>query len=94
MKARGNDNDTLYKEISSLFNSYFGNVLDILSARFPHIKGDNSENEHQFMCLRSKILRAGNDKIRNNLFDIIKNYNVSKEYETNVKKITIGQKVK
>ena len=46
------------------------------------------------MCLRSKILRAGNDKIRNNLFDIIKNYNVSKEYETNVKKITIGQKVK
>lgn len=94
MSARNNDNDILYNEISSLFNSYFGNVLDILSARFPHVKGDGSDNEHQFMCLRSKILRAGNDKIRNELVGIIKNYNTIKIYNTSVKKINIGQRTK
>ena len=94
MKERSNDNDILYNEISSLFNSYFGNVLDVLSARFPHIKGDCSENEHQFMCLRSKILRAGNDKIRNELVGIVRNYNAKKIYNTSVKKIDIGQRTK
>lgn len=94
MKEKVNDNDILYNEISSLFNSYFGNVLDILSARFPHIKGDCSENEHQFMCLRSKILRTGNDKIRNELVSIIRNYNAKKIYNTSVKKIDIGQRIK
>lgn len=94
MKEKVNDNDILYSEISSLFNSYFGNVLDILSARFPHIKGDCSENEHQFMCLRSKILRAGNDKIRNELVSIVRNYNAKKIYNTSVKKIDIGQRTK
>lgn len=94
MKEKVNDNDILYNEISSLFNSYFGNVLDILSARFPHIKGDCSENEHQFMCLRSKILRTGNDKIRNELVSIVRNYNAKKIYNTSVKKIDIGQRTK
>ena len=94
MKEKVSDNDILYGEISSLFNSYFGNVLDILSARFPHIKGDGSENENQFICLRSKILRAGNDKIRNELVSIIKNYNARKIYNTSVKKIDIGQRIK
>lgn len=94
MKGKGNSNDILYNEISSLFNSYFGNVLDILSARFPHVKGDGSDNEHQFMCLRSKILRAGNDKIRNELVSILKNYDTRKIYNTSVSKINIGQRVK
>lgn len=94
MKEKGNGNDILYGEISSLFNSYFGNVLDILSARFPHVKGDGSDNEHQFMCLRSKILRAGNDKIRNELVSILKNYDTRKIYNTSVSKINIGQRVK
>ena len=94
MKEKGNSNDILYGEISSLFNSYFGNVLDILSARFPHVKGDGSDNEHQFMCLRSKILRAGNDKIRNELVSILKNYDTRKIYNTSVSKINIGQRVK
>jgi hypothetical protein len=94
MKEKVNDNDILINEISALFNSYFGNVLDILSARFPHIKGDGSNNEHQFMCLRSKILRTGNDKIRNELNSIVKNYSARKIYNTNVKKIDIGQRIK
>ena len=94
MKEKGNSNDILYSEISSLFNSYFGNVLDILSARFPHVKGDGSDNEHQFMCLRSKILRTGNDKIRNELVSILKNYDTRKIYNTSVSKINIGQRVK
>jgi hypothetical protein len=91
---RNNDNDILINEISSIFNSYFGNVLDILSARFPHIKGDGSDNEHQFMCLRSKILRAGNDKIRNDLVGVVKNYNAVKIYNTNVSKINVWQRTK
>ena len=94
MKEKVNDNDILTREISSLFNSYFGNVLDILSARFPHIKGDGSDNEHQFMCLRSKILRAGNDKIRNELIGIVRNYNAKKIYDTNIKRINVGQRIK
>lgn len=94
MKEKVNDNDILYNDISLLFNSYFGNVLDILSARFPHIKGDCSDNEHQFMCLRSKILRAGNDKIRNELVSILKNYDTRKIYNTSVSKINIGQRIK
>lgn len=94
MKEKVNDNDILINEISALFNSYFGNVLDILSARFPHIKGDGSDNEHQFICLRSKILRTGNDKIRNELNGIVKNYSARKIYNTNVKKISVGQRIK
>lgn len=94
MKEEGNNNDILYSDIVSLFNSYFGDVLNILSARFPHIKGDGSINEHQFMCLRSKILRSGNDKIRNDLVDIIRNYYVKKVFNTDVRKINVGQKVK
>ena len=94
MKEEGNNNDILYSDIVSLFNSYFGDVLNILSARFPHIKGYGSINEHQFMCLRSKILRSGNDKIRNDLVDIIRNYYVKKVFNTDVRKINVGQKVK
>lgn len=93
MNGYGN-NELLYNDIVSLFNSYFRDVLDILSTRFPHIKGDGSINEHQFMCLRSKILRAGNDKIRNNLGDIIRNYYVKKMFNTDIKRIDVGQKVK
>ena len=94
MREEENNNDILYKDITSLFNSYFGDVLDILSARFPHVKGDGSINEHQFMCLRSKILRAGNDKIRNGLVDIVRNYYVKKVFNTDIKKINVGQRVK
>lgn len=95
MKETGkNDNDLLYSDIVSLFNSYFGNVLDILSTRFPHISGDNSNNEHQYRCLRSKILRAGNDKIRNELVGIIKNYSSVKLFNTDIKRISVGQRIK
>ena len=94
MKEEGNDNDILYRDIVSLFNSYFGDVLDILSARFPHVKGDGSINEHQFICLRSKILRSGNDKIRNGLVDIVRNYYAKKMFNTDIRKISVGQRVK
>lgn len=88
------DNDMLYADIATMFNSYFRDVLDILSARFPHVRGDGSVNESQFMCLRSKILRSGNDKIRNNLSNIIRNYYVKKIFNTDITKINVGQKVK
>lgn len=88
------NNDILYMEISQMMKLFFGDVLNILSTRFPHVRGDNSSNEHQFLCLRSKILRAGNDKIRKDLLDIINDYDVKKRRETSIQTVMVGQKVK
>ena len=91
-KENGKENmacpDNLYGDLARLFNSFFGDVLNILQIRYPHKRGDGSENENQFLFLRSKILRSGNDRIRKDLFEILSNYNISKKYESTVTKKT------
>lgn len=94
IKMQTRDGSLLLEEVSRLFNSYFGEVLNILSSRFPHIRGDKSDNENQFLCLRAKILRCGNDKIREILPAIIENYEVKKVFETQVEVIDIKQRTK
>lgn len=100
MKEDGKTNETktgnemLEQDVARLFNSFFGEVLDILSSRFPHIKDDESQNEREFLCLRSKILRCGNNKIRQNLPEILRNFEVKKIYIGSDKQvIEVGQRV-
>jgi hypothetical protein len=54
----------LLTEISGLFHSLFSDMLNMLSARFPHSKGDGSSNEKEYLAMRAKVLRSGNDKLR------------------------------
>lgn len=84
----------LSDDVSRLFNLLFGDFLDILSTRFPHTKGDGSTNEKEFLGLRSKVLRSGNNIIRNELAKVISNYNVVKKYEEDTETVSVGQKVK
>ena len=71
----------LKEALVRLFNSHMSEVLDILSARFPHTRGDNSQNEVEFQGLRSKVLRSGNNKIRS-LPEILKDYQIVQVYDT------------
>jgi len=77
----------ILSEISGLFNSFFGEVLNILSSRFPHKRGDGSINENEFLGLRAKILRCGNNRLRNDLPAIVEKYSISSEYSVETKKI-------
>lgn len=85
----------LFQEsIVRLFNAHFSEVLDVLSSRFPHTKGDNSSNEVEFQGLRAKILRSGNNKIRQ-MPEVMKNYVILKVTEdAEVEKIDISTPVK
>lgn len=87
-------NISLSRDISRVFNSFFGDVLNILSSRFPFVSGDGSENEMQFLCLRSKILRCGNNKLRTEIPEIISQYESKKMFNIEKKVIQVGQKVK
>lgn len=76
-----------------LFNSHMAEVLDILSSRFPHRRGDNSVNEQEFQGLRAKVLRSGNNKIRS-LPDVLNDFEIVKVYDTVVTTLSVNQPVK
>nr|DAQ92143.1 MAG TPA: hypothetical protein [Caudoviricetes sp.] len=84
---------TLSDEVSRLFNLHFGEVLNILSSRFPHTKGDGSNNEKEFLGLRSKILRSGNNILRDELPKVISNYEVVKRFTEDTETVSVGQRV-
>ena len=77
------DSLALQEAIVRLFNSHFAEVLDILSSRFPHVRGDNSMNELEFRGLRAKVLRSGNNKIRI-LPEILQDFSVHQIMETEI----------
>ncbi|MCK9279271.1 MAG: hypothetical protein M0P71_01395 [Melioribacteraceae bacterium] len=79
-KQTGRDNSLLVDEISTLFNSYFGEILNIISNRFPHVREDGSSNEAEFKGLRARILRCGNDKLRI-VPTIMSKYFIQKEFD-------------
>lgn len=81
----------IVSEISGLFHSLFSDTLNMLSMRFPHSKGDGSVNEKEYLAMRSRVLRCGNDKLRQ-LPKIIGNYNFEKS--TIVEKINVGTPVR
>lgn len=85
---------SLSDDVSRLFNLLFGDILNILSSRFPHTRGDGSRNEKEFLGLRSKILRGGNNILRNELPKVVSNYDVVKKYDEQTETVSVGQKIK
>lgn len=79
--------------IVHLFNAHMSEVLDILSSRFPHIKGDGSTNEVEFQGLRAKVLRSGNNKIRK-LPDVLRQFTIVQLYDSEVEQIAVNEPVK
>jgi len=86
------DSASLKDAIVHLFNSHFSDVLNMISFIFPHQRGDGSDNEKLFMTYRSKILRSGNNKVRD-LDEVIKEYAVKKIMDVETTEIPVGQKV-
>ncbi len=78
--VEGNSNAKLKEIISDNIKVLFRNNLSLLEIVFPHDKGDNSENEKDFNTLRSRILRAGNDTVRD-LDKIFESFVVFELYE-------------
>lgn len=78
--------------IVHLFNAHMSEVLDILSSRFPHIKGDGSVNEVEFQGLRAKVLRSGNNKIRK-LPETLGMFKVTQVFDQAVERITVNTPV-
>lgn len=67
LKNSGQDRQDLEKQLSQLFEDFFGQVLSYIEVALPFEPSKNgvkSENENKFVILRNKILRVGNDKIR------------------------------
>jgi hypothetical protein len=81
VKAIKTDGEILTEDIVRLFHSHFSESLDILSSRFPHRHGDKSQNEADYSGLRAKILRSGNNKLRD-LPRILSDYEVVKVRDT------------
>ncbi len=77
------DGAVLYDAVVHFFHSHFSEVLNILSSRFPHVKGDGSQNEIEFNGLRAKILRSGNNQIRR-LETELMDYEIRKTQSTKV----------
>ncbi len=62
--VEGNSNDELKEIVANLIREVFRHDLSLLEIVYPHQKGDNSENEKSFNTLRGRILRSGNDAVR------------------------------
>jgi hypothetical protein len=86
------DHELLTKGVVHLFHSLFSEILDILSSRFPHRSGDKSQNEAEYNAIRAKILRSGNNKLRE-LPEILSDYKVTKERDTEVEVLTVGKSI-
>jgi hypothetical protein len=91
-ESTASDRLLLKESIRRLFNSHFSEVLDILSSRFPHVKGDGSPNELEFNGLRAKVLRSGNNKIRQ-IPDVMNDFDIVKARETVVETVQVGTPV-
>ena len=78
--APENSNDEVEDILKKDFQDVMWHVLMLLEVDFPHKKGDGSYEEKQFNTIRPKILRAGNDKIRN-LESLLDSYAILKVQE-------------
>ena len=87
------DAPLLEGDIVRLFNSHFKETLDILSSRFPHVSGDNSQNEVEFKGLRAKVLRSGNNKLRK-LPEILTDFSIIKTFDTVVETKEVNTPIK
>lgn len=74
------NNEELKKLLSKRFEDMLWQILTFMEVSFPHKKGDGSENELRYSVIRSKILRIGNDNIRE-LDNILASYVAFKAFE-------------
>jgi len=85
------DGKLLEDSVRRLFNKLLSETLDVLSSRFPHVKDDGSQNETEFLGLRSKILRLGNNKIRE-IPEILRDFTTVHTHETVVERYELKNK--
>ncbi len=76
----GNSNLDFKNLVAKRFQDMFSQTLVYLELAFPHEKGDGSENEKKFNGLRSKVLRIGNDNIRE-LENVLESFVTFRLYE-------------
>lgn len=76
----GNSNKELRDVLAKRFNDVFWQALSLLEVAFPHDKGDGSENEKKFNAIRGKVLRVGNDAVRD-LDPLLESYVVFQMFE-------------
>ena len=82
LKTSDQDRVHLEEALSHLFEDFFGQVLNYMEIALPYSRnGQTSENQAQFTLLRSKVLRDGNDKIREMKL-LFGDYLVKKVYES------------
>src|SRR3990167_1917844 len=62
--APNNHNLELKEIFKRNYEDFWWELLTYLELSFPHAKGDNSDNEKRFNVIRSRILRLGNNKVR------------------------------
>jgi len=79
-EVEGNSNLEFKSLITKRFQDMFSQTLFYLEIAFPHEKGDGSSEEKQFNAIRSKILRVGNDNIRE-LENLLDSFVIFKLYE-------------
>jgi len=60
----GENSNELKRMLKESYEYMFHQTLIFMEIAFPHEKGDGSENEKRYNVIRSKVLRIGNDKIR------------------------------
>ncbi len=78
--VEGNSNNELKEILAKRFQEMFRQNLSLLEVVFPHTKDDGSDAEKSFNALRSRILRSGNDAVRE-LDKIFENYVIFKLFE-------------
>jgi len=84
-----NSNDELEKELKDRFKDMMWQTLTFLEVALPHRKGDGSDNENRYNTIRQKVLRIGNDNIRElqgmfNSFVALKVYEYKKQVNPNI----------
>lgn len=58
------NNEELKRLLAKRFEDMLWQTLTFMEVSFPHKRGDGSSNENSYNTIRSKILRIGNDNIR------------------------------
>lgn len=88
--APNNSNVELEENLKSSFQDMMWQILTFLEVALPHEKGDGSNEEKKYKTIRQKILRIGNNNIRelNNLFNsyiVLKVFEYKKQVSPDIK---------
>ena len=84
-----NSNGEIETELKARFQDMMWKILTWLEIAFPHENGDGTDNEKSYNIIRKKVLRTGNDNIRelSVLFDsfvVLKIFEYKKQVNPNI----------